>query len=59
MKIKRNIIRCKICDTKIESRHRHDFKYCSCGQTFIDGGTDYVRYGGEPENVEVLTEYYS
>lgn len=24
---------------------------------FIDGGLDYVRFGGEKEDIELLTEY--
>jgi hypothetical protein len=26
----------------------HDFHYCSCGATFVDGGFDYFRYGSIP-----------
>lgn len=59
--ILRNIIRCKLCNTKLESRHRHDFQSCKCG-TFVDGGLDYVRTGWQGgqsnENcIEYLTEY--
>lgn len=35
------------CGEILESRHRHDYKTCSCEQsTMIDGGLDYGRYGG-------------
>ena len=44
-KIKRNAIRCNTCGETIESTYRHDFKYCSCGQVFVDGGLDYLRRG--------------
>ena len=40
-----NKVRCKKCNEVIESKHRHDFKSCKCGAIFIDGGTDYQRYG--------------
>ncbi|MBB6447061.1 DUF7695 domain-containing protein [Bacillus benzoevorans] len=40
-----NKIRCKKCDEVIESKHEHDFRLCSCGSIFIDGGTDYQRFG--------------
>ena len=58
--ILRNAVRCKKCDTVLESKHRHDFVRCPCG-VFVDGGTDYCR-GGWPDGkyedwVEVLHEY--
>lgn len=56
-RIKRNIIKCKCCGDIIESKSRHEFVECSCGACFVDGGHDYVRCGGSPENIEFLTEY--
>lgn len=42
-----NMIRCKNCGQELISLFRHDFKRCSCpNQTFIDGGSDYLRIGG-------------
>lgn len=40
-----NAVRCTVCGDLIASRHRHDFKSCKCGATFVDGGRDYCRYG--------------
>lgn len=40
----RNRARCQRCDTVLESKHRHDFQSCSCGN-FVDGGTSCVRRG--------------
>lgn len=42
---------CSICGTYIFSRSRHDFRWCPCENTFVDGGVtgDYIRYGGKPE----------
>ncbi|WP_456119729.1 DUF7695 domain-containing protein [Virgibacillus dakarensis] len=40
-----NKVRCKKCDDIIESIHSYDFRRCSCGAIFIDGGKDYQRYG--------------
>lgn len=40
-----NKVRCKKCNDIIESKHSHDFKYCHCGEIFIDGGNEYQRYG--------------
>jgi hypothetical protein len=43
--IKRNIAQCLECNDIIESKYRHDFVQCSCGNIFVDGGTDYIRSG--------------
>lgn len=52
-------VQCKLCKDIIFSRARHDFRECSCGKTFVDGGFEYLRYGGEAEEevkkVEVAT----
>jgi hypothetical protein len=37
---------CLDCLDKIESKHRHDFVRCECGNSFLDGGDSYVRAGG-------------
>lgn len=42
----RNSATCVHCGDEIESRHRHDFVRCNCGQSFVDGGFDYTRFGG-------------
>ena len=34
----RHAIQCRKCSETIESKHRHDFKYCPCGAVGIDGG---------------------
>jgi hypothetical protein len=39
-------VKCLKCNDIIESMHRHDFVWCSCGNIFIDGGNDYMRFGG-------------
>lgn len=41
--ILRNSGVCAHCGDEIQSLHRHDFKECSCGSNFVDGGTDYLR----------------
>lgn len=38
---------CPTCKDIIYSRANHDFRYCSCGEIFIDGGLEYVRVGGK------------
>lgn len=53
----KNAIRCKKCGDIIESTYRHDFKFCSCQACAVDGGLDYLRRCGEPEDYEDLSEY--
>lgn len=54
----RNIIQCPDCLDVIESKHRHDFRYCKCKNTCIDGGLDYQRYGAKNiDKVINLAEY--
>ena len=40
-----NRCKCRLCGTVIESKHRHDFVRCKCGEIFTDGGDDYIRRG--------------
>lgn len=42
-------VTCATCGDTIYSRARHDFAWCSCGQTGVDGGRDYLKaaYTGE------------
>lgn len=41
------VVECLVCKIILVSFHRHDFKRCVCKNgTFVDGGTDYLRYGG-------------
>ena len=46
----RNAIQCTVCDDVIESKHRHDFKWCGCGSCAVDGGKDYMRRLGNQSN---------
>lgn len=41
-------IECVKCGDRIRSEHRHDFRVCRCKETFVDGGSDYLRCGGYP-----------
>ena len=45
-----NTIQCPNCGDIIYSRARHDFRSCTCGDTFIDGGFDYTRIGAKEHN---------
>lgn len=52
-----NKIRCKKCGDIIESKSVHDFKFCKCESVAVDGGHNYLRRLGEPEDWEDLSEY--
>lgn len=41
-------VTCNNCKDEIFSRARHDMRACSCGQTTIDGGFNYVKVGFNP-----------
>lgn len=41
--IVRNSAKCLECDDEIESKRRHDFVTCKCGNISVDGGKDYLR----------------
>lgn len=63
MKIYSNKIRCKHCGDVIESKHVHDFRYCSCGKCAVDGGHEYLRrmFTGPvlSDDYEEMSEYES
>ena len=42
-KIIKNQVKCLKCGDIIESKNRHDFVTCSCGNVSFDGGKDYLR----------------
>lgn len=50
--IKVNAIKCKNCGDTIYSRAVHDFHFCSCEKCAIDGGFEYTRILGNPEDYE-------
>lgn len=52
-----NKAQCGNCGDVIESTSRHDFKRCSCGQMFVDGGKDYLRRGYGSAGFTELTTY--
>jgi hypothetical protein len=56
IKIIHNKAKCRLCREIIESRYRHDFVECKCRAIFVDGGKDYLRRGGDPENIIELSE---
>ncbi len=56
MKILKNAIQCKLCQSIIISKHRHDFVSCECGAVCVDGGHDYLRRVGDYDSWIELSE---
>lgn len=48
------IYRVKCCGSIIQSRSRHDLVTCECGKSYVDGGSDYTRRGGDPADFEAF-----
>lgn len=56
-----NAVHCKLCDSTVRSKNRHDYVECSCGNTFVDGGSCYPRWGcGKSKDTVVkITEFFN
>ena len=52
-----NKIQCNKCKDIIESKHVHDFKWCSCKSIAVDGGLEYLRRVGKLEDIIELSEF--
>ena len=50
MKILVNQIECVKCGDKPYSAHRHAFRACRCGAVSVDGGMEYLRRVGDPND---------
>ncbi len=48
-------VKCLDCKNEIFSENRHDFKYCSCGKVFVDGGKDYLRFGWDDTKPQIIS----
>jgi len=49
-------IKCLKCNSIIESKHRHDFVWCSCGSCAVDGGDEYLRIVGDFDTIRIIQE---
>ena len=58
----KNAAKCNVCNTIIQSTHRHDFKYCNCPdgsdtRIAVDGGHVYIKRSiGPKADYEELSE---
>jgi len=52
----RNAAMCNKCGVAIQSTHVHDYIECPCGESFVDGGNSYFRYGGDITPLFMSTE---
>lgn len=43
-------IKCLICGEIIKSKFLHNIEYCKCNNCYIDGGQDYLHFGGNDFN---------
>lgn len=43
-------IKCLICKDIIESKYTHNLVSCKCNNCYIDGGQDYLHFGGKDYN---------
>ena len=59
MVLTRNAVKCLVCNSVLESRHRHDYAQCSCpDEVATDGGLDYQRISAKDlDLIENLCEY--
>jgi len=55
--IKLNKVKCKACDSVVESTDVKDYLHCSCGAVVIGGGKEYLRRNGRTEFIEELSEF--
>ena len=42
---------CVLCGDIVVSLNRHHLKFCKCGSIHVDGGSAYLKRGGEPDNM--------
>jgi hypothetical protein len=57
MKLLLNGAKCKKCKTTVYSGSTHDFRYCSCKAIAVDGGHEYIRRSGYPDDCEEACAY--
>lgn len=46
-------VECQTCREVLYSINLHDYRTCACGDTYVDGGRDYLRYGSKTAALRV------
>lgn len=49
-------VKCLKCNDKIKSKHRRDFRWCSCESVAVDGGNECPRIIGNQEDWKIVEE---
>lgn len=53
-------VKCSNCQKRMFSFSVHDFKFCGCpAETFIDGGSSYIRSGWLPKFKKPTSIYWT
>lgn len=52
-----NKAQCEKCEEIIESKYRHDYVTCKCGNLAVDGGKDYIKRGFKEYKWKELSEF--
>lgn len=55
MVIMKNAVKCKVYGSYIRINTEYDYIPCACGAIAVDGGPEYVRIIGDPNNWEIVT----
>ncbi len=58
IKLHANLAKCGDCEDIMHSTKVHEFIQCLCGNSFIDGGDEYFRYGGTPRHLFAIVQKY-
>jgi len=53
-KLQHTWLQCLKCQDYVVSQHVHDFRTCQCGACSIDGGMEYTRVVGSPEDYQLI-----
>lgn len=53
-----NAAECLKCNTYIRSNNVHDYRTCFCGAVAVDGGSQYIRRSGNPEDYRDIIILY-
>lgn len=47
-------VKCLLCEQILQSKHRHDYVMCKCGNLSVDGGSDYLKISSNSNLYKIL-----